>query len=199
MSAEKKSEPAKKPEKKCTECKKPLAFLDETGTKMWLNYSKTSCGHILCYDCHFDFVAKQHAAYKANRKVPHHKCQICGRKNIMYSHQNPSTKPQSSQPPKHREFPPPSQCDLSGDFGYEYDETTGKRTDFPFSPSVLLATQKLTAAKVELIDVVAVAMYMVHDSHGALPYSMKRTHEIMDLLNQVNDDTADYLKADYYK
>ena len=194
MSADNKS--AKKPEKTCTMCKKPMAFEDEAGNKRWWTSVKTSCGHIICYDCHFDFTNLQNATYNANRQIPHHKCQVCGRKNIMYSPQKPSQKPQSIQPPKHRVLPHPSECDLYGDSGYEYDKTTGKRTDITFSPSVLLATQKLAAAKVELVDVVAVAMYMMRNrnSRGTLPYSMKRGHEIMDLLNQVKDDTDDYLK-----
>jgi hypothetical protein len=166
------------PDTYCTVCKGPLLSLPKDLYGKIEPYAKTSCKHNLCFKCIDSFMARQMARHADNIKIPRHKCQLCGKKYLQIF--RPYAAGDSSAYPP---FQNPSQLTI---FGESRDFSYKGRDSSKLSESMQAAAQKMKEMNVDAIDVMAVMLVKMRGTaETKLPYSMKRFHDISDIMDSV--------------
>ena len=166
------------PDTYCTVCKGPLLSLPKDPYGKIEPYAKTSCSHNLCFKCIDPFMDRQLSRHADNIKIPRHKCQLCGRKYLQVF--RPYEAGDSSVYPS---FESPSQLTIFGKRGnFSYKGTDGSE----LSESMKAAAQRMKELHIEAIDIIAVMVVKMRGTaETKLPYSMKRFHDIADIMDSI--------------
>ena len=123
-------------------------------------------------------MARQLSLHAENIKIPRHKCQLCGKKYLQVF--RPYEAGDSSTYPP---FQPPSQLTIFGESGnFSYKGKDGSE----LSESMQAAAQKMKELHIDAIDIMAVMLFKMRGTtETKLPYSMKRFHDISDIMDSV--------------
>ena len=155
----------------CVMCDAPLTYFKLEKSSKPLTHVQTTCGHCICNKCIHAFKARQYSEHEKSRKIPAHKCHICGALNMRIS-------PKGESPEKPHTFYAADQVDVFGRVGICHE----------FPPSLLHAAEEIQRLDLTIPEILSIVLFVARGfpAKARIPVSLEKYRALTDILDQVD-------------